>query len=137
MGKCRLDIEDAIVRERRRDHRFNLQGKVLLELEGQRFEFPAADISVSGVGVMLDVAVLGAKPSGAVGICRIESPDLACPVEAYVSVMRIRRVGHQHLVGLRFESISDEQLQVIEAYASLLRARNAQRAAGRSFPLAP
>jgi len=118
------------VRERRRDHRFNLQGKVLLELGGRRFEFPAADISVSGVGVMLDVAVLGAKPSGAVGTCTIESADLACPVEAYVSVMRIRRVGHQHLVGLRFESISDEQLQVIQAYESLLRARNAKRAAG-------
>ncbi|KXB32734.1 hypothetical protein AT959_00610 [Dechloromonas denitrificans] len=118
------------MRERRRNHRFNLQGKVLLELGGQRFEFPAADISVSGVGVMLDVAVLGAKPSGAVGICTIESPDLACPVEAYVSVMRIRRVGHQHLVGLRFESISDEQLQVIQAYESLLRARSAKRAAG-------
>ncbi len=130
MGKCRFVIEDVIVRERRRNHRFNLQGKVLLELGGQRFEFPAADISVSGVGVMLDVAVLGAKPSGAVGICTIESPDLACPVEAYVSVMRIRRVGHQHLVGLRFESISDEQLQVIQAYESLLRARSAKRAAG-------
>ena len=130
MGKCRFVIEDVIVRERRRNHRFNLQGKVLLELGGQRFEFPAADISVSGVGVMLDVAVLGAKPSGAVGICTIESPDLACPVEAYVSVMRIRRVGHQHLVGLRFESISDEQLQVIQAYESLLQARSAKRAAG-------
>ena len=130
MGKCPFAIEDVIVRERRRNHRFNLQGKVLLELGGQRFEFPAADISVSGVGVMLDVAVLGAKPSGAVGICTIESPDLACPVEAYVSVMRIRRVGHQHLVGLRFESISDEQLQVIQAYESLLRARSAKRAAG-------
>lgn len=130
MGKCRFVIEDVIVRERRRNHRFNLQGKVLLELGGQRFEFPAADISVSGVGVMLDVAVLGAKPSGAVGFCTIESPDLACPVEAYVSVMRIRRVGHQHLVGLRFESISDEQLHVIQAYESLLRARNAKRAAG-------
>lgn len=134
MGKCRFVIEDVIVRERRRNHRFNLQGKVLLELGGQRFEFPAADISVSGVGVMLDVAVLGAKPSGAVGICTIESPDLACPVEAYVSVMRIRRVGHQHLVGLRFESISDEQLHVIQAYESLLQARSAKRAAG---PLSP
>jgi len=132
VGKCPFAIEDVIVRERRRNHRFNLQGKVLLELGGQRFEFPAADISVSGVGVMLDVAVLGAKPSGAVGICTIESADLACPVEAYVSVMRIRRVGHQHLVGLRFESISDEQLQVIQAYESLLRARNAKRAAGPS-----
>jgi len=130
VGKCRFAIGDVIVRERRRNHRFNLQGKVLLELGGQRFEFPAADISVSGVGVMLDVAVLGAKPSGAVGICTIESPDLACPVEAYVSVMRIRRVGHQHLVGLRFESISDEQLQVIQAYESLLQARSAKRAAG-------
>lgn len=130
MGKCPFAIGDVIVRERRRNHRFNLQGKVLLELGGQRFEFPAADISVSGVGVMLDVAVLGAKPSGAVGICTIESPDLACPVEAYVSVMRIRRVGHQHLVGLRFESISDEQLQVIQAYESLLQARSAKRAAG-------
>lgn len=72
---------------------------------------------MSGVGIMLDVAVLGARPSGEVGTCRIESPDLACPVEAFVSVMRIRRVGHQHLVGLRFESISDEQLAVLQAFA--------------------
>ena len=111
------------VRERRRCHRFNLPGKVRLELGGKIFDLPAADISVSGVGVMLDVAVLGAKPSGEVGLCRIESPDLACPVEAYVSVMRIRRVGHQHLVGLRFESINDEQLAVIRAYEALVFAR--------------
>jgi len=115
------------VRERRRCHRFNLQGRVQLDLGGKRFELPAADISVSGVGVMLDVALLGAKPSGEVGTCTIESPDLACPVEAYVSVMRIRRVGHQHLVGLRFESITDEQLGVIRAYEALVAARRASR----------
>lgn len=124
MGKCRfIKFGISIVRERRRFNRFNLQGRVQLQLGGKLFEFPAADISVSGVSVMLDVAVLGAKPTGEVGICTIESPDLACPVEAYVSVMRIRRVGHQHLVGLRFESISDEQLQVIHAYETLIRAR--------------
>ena len=117
------------MRERRRFNRFNLQGRVQLQLGGKLFEFPAADISVSGVGVMLDVAVLGAKPTGEVGVCTIESPDLACPVEAYVSVMRIRRVGHQHLVGLRFESISDEQLKVIHAYETLVQARRAKSAA--------
>jgi len=116
------------VRERRRSHRFNLQGRVQLQLGGKTFEFPAADISVTGVGVMLDVAVLGARPSGEVGTCTIESPDLASTVEAYVSVMRIRRVGHQHLVGLRFESISDEQLKIIHAYETLVKARNARRA---------
>jgi c-di-GMP-binding flagellar brake protein YcgR len=114
------------MRERRRSHRFNLQGRVQLQLGGRRFEFPAADISVTGIGVMLDVAVLGAKPSGEVGICTIESPDLATTVEAYVSVMRIRRVGHQHLVGLRFESISDAQLHIIQAYETLIKARAAK-----------
>lgn len=129
MGKCTVNPQrDAIVRERRRSHRFNLQGRVQLQLGGKSFEFPAADISVTGVGVMLDVAVLGAKPSGEVGICTIESPDLASTVEAYVSVMRIRRVGHQHLVGLRFESINDEQLQIIHAYETLIKARKARRA---------
>lgn len=116
------------MRERRRFNRFNLQGKVQLQLGGKLFEFPAADISVSGVGVMLDVAVLGAKPAGEVGICTIESPDLASRIEAYVSVMRIRRMGHQHLVGLRFESISDEELQIIQAYETLIRTRKSERA---------
>lgn len=111
------------MRERRRAHRINLQGKVTLDLEGQRFEFPAADISVSGIGIMLDVAVLGGKPAGEVGVCTIESPDLACPIEAYVSVMRARRVGHQYLLGLRFESISDELLRVIQAYEALIKSR--------------
>lgn len=129
VGKCVVIPERATtVRERRRSHRFNLQGRVQLQLGGKSFEFPAADISVTGVGVMLDVAVLGARPSGEVGICTIESPDLASTVEAYVSVMRIRRVGHQHLVGLRFESISDEQLQIIHAYEALIKARKARRA---------
>lgn len=116
------------MRERRRFNRFNLQGKVQLQLGGKLFEFPAADISVSGVGVMLDVAVLGAKPTGEVGICTIESPDLASRIEAYVSVMRIRRIGHQHLVGLRFESISDEELQIIQAYETLIKTRKSERA---------
>lgn len=116
------------MRERRRFNRFNLQGKVQLQLGGKLFEFPAADISVSGVGVMLDVAVLGAKPTGEVGICTIESPDLASRIEAYVSVMRIRRIGHQHLVGLRFESISDEELRIIQAYETLIKTRKSERA---------
>lgn len=129
MGKCAIHIlVKNIVRERRRNHRFNLQGRVQLDLGGKHFEFPAADISVSGVGVMLDVAVLGAKPAGEVGICTIESPDLAATVEAYVSVMRIRRVGHQHLVGLRFESINDEQLHIIRAYEDLLAERRSKSA---------
>lgn len=104
------------MRERRRAQRLHLPGKVSLNLGGRHFDFPAADISVSGIGIMLDVAVLGTKPSGEVGICRIESPALAAPIDAYVSVMRIRRVGHQFLVGLRFESIDDEQLEVIRSY---------------------
>jgi len=130
VGKCSVIYRrDDIVRERRRFHRFNLQGRVQLHLGGQHFEFPAADISVTGVGVLLDVAMLGAKPAGEVGTCIIESPDLANTVEAYVSVMRIRRVGHQHLVGLRFESISDEQLRVIQAYETLIQSIKAKRPA--------
>lgn len=104
------------MRERRRSRRAFLKGHVYLSLGGKDYEFPLADVSVSGVGVMLDVAIFGTKPSGAVGICRIESSELACPVEAFVSVMRIRRVGQQFLVGLRFESISDEQLHILQAY---------------------
>ena len=113
------------MRERRRSNRFNLRGRVCLDLGGKRYEFPSADLSVTGVGILLDVAVLGAKPSGEVGICTIESPDLMAPVEAYVSIMRIRRVGQQHLVGLRFESISDEQLAIIRAFEVQCRARTA------------
>ena len=104
------------MRERRRHHRFNLHGRVRLELAGRQFEFPAADISTSGIGILLDAAVLGTRPSGAVGRCIIESPDLAGTVDAYVSVMRIRKLGVQILVGLRFESISDEQLQIIRDF---------------------
>ncbi|MBK7416447.1 MAG: PilZ domain-containing protein [Dechloromonas sp.] len=110
------------MRERRRSHRFGLHGRVQLQLGGRQFEFPMADISVTGVGVILDIAVLGAKPGGQVGICTIESTQLAGPIEAYVSVMRIRRIGRQHLVGLRFESINDEQLNLIHDYEKLARA---------------
>lgn len=104
------------MRERRRNHRRHLLGRVRLELGDKVFEFPAADISVSGVGVLLDLPVVGERPHGQVGICLIDSPDLAAPVEAYVSVMRIRKVGERHLLGLRFESISDEQLATIQDY---------------------
>ena len=79
-------------------------------------DLPAADISVSGVGVLIDAAVLGARPSGEVGVCRIESSDLGGSIEAYVSIMRIRRVGDRRLVGLRFESISDDELELIREY---------------------
>jgi len=117
------------MRERRRSNRFSLQGNVHLVFGDRQFDLPVADLSVSGVGVRLDVALLGARPDGQVGTCRIESPDLACPVEAFVSVMRIRRIGRQHLVGLRFESISDEGLRVVKAYEALSQAR---RASGRA-----
>lgn len=83
---------------------------------GHSLELPAADISVSGVGVLIDASVLGTRPSGEVGVCRIDSPDLGGRIEAYVSVMRIRRVGEQRLVGLRFESISDDELELIREY---------------------
>ena len=85
-------------------------------MAGKTLRLPASDISVSGVGVLIEERVLGAKPSGEVGFCRIESPDIGRTIEAYVSVMRIRRVGNLRLVGLRFESISDEELELIAAY---------------------
>ncbi|MCG2577342.1 PilZ domain-containing protein [Dechloromonas sp. XY25] len=104
------------MKERRRASRVRLQGEVSLTLGGQTLTLPAADISVSGVGVLIDANILGGKPSGEVGICRIESPDLGGRIEAYVSVMRLRRIGNLRLVGLRFESISDEELELIHDY---------------------
>lgn len=104
------------MRERRRAPRVFLKGHVSLSIGGHNLELPAADISVSGVGVLIDAAILGAKPSGEVGVCRIESPDLGGTIEAYVSVMRIRRLGERRLVGLRFESISDDELELIREY---------------------
>lgn len=107
---------NTTVKERRRSPRVRLQGEIHLNLAGKSLLLPASDISVSGVGVLIEERVLGAKPSGEVGICRIESPDLGGVIEAYVSVMRIRRVGSLRLVGLRFESISDEELELISEY---------------------
>ena len=107
---------EFIVRERRRSPRVYLKGHVYLSLGGHNLELPAADISVSGVGVLIDASLLGTKPSGEVGVCRIDSPDLGGRIEAYVSVMRIRRLGERRLVGLRFESISDDELELIREY---------------------
>jgi len=121
------------VRERRRFNRFNLLGQVQLQLAGKDLRLPAADLSATGVGVLLETAIFGSKPTGEVGFCRIESPDLACPVEAYVSVMRIQKLGRQYLVGLRFESISDEYLRVIQAYQTLARVRERKAGGLRSL----
>jgi hypothetical protein len=115
--------EENAMRERRRSGRFPLSGRVHLTTEEAEFELPLEDISDSGVGTMHDIALLGAKPDGRVGKARIVSPDLACTVEAFVSVMRIRRIGSKHLVGLRFESISDEHLRVVRAYETLAKIR--------------
>ncbi len=106
----------VIVKERRRSPRVRLQGQVHLQMSGRNLHFPAADISVSGVGVLVDESVLGGKPSGEVGVCRIESPELGGRIEAYVSVMRVRRIGNMRLAGLRFESISDDELELIREY---------------------
>lgn len=111
------------MKERRRFNRFPLQGSVSLQLAGKSIEVPAADISLAGVGLFLDSALFGLKPTGEVGLCRIESPDLACVIDAYVSVMRIQRLGRRYLLGLRFESIADDYLRVIRAYQTLSRIR--------------
>ena len=104
------------MKERRRSPRVFLKGNVYLSLGGHHLALPAADISVSGIGVLIDEAVFGAKPSGEFGVCRIDSPDLGGRVEAYVSIMRMRRLGERRLVGLRFESISDDELELIREY---------------------
>lgn len=105
-----------ILKERRRSPRVYLKGHVYLSIGGHNLDLPAADISVSGIGVLIDEALFGGKPSGEVGVCRIESPDLGGRIEAYVSVMRVRRIGERRLVGLRFESISDDELELIHEY---------------------
>ena len=114
------------MRERRRDLRFKLSGRVLLEMAGKTQTFEVADISVSGVGVVLDTAVYGMKPTGMVGRCRIESPDLAATLEAFVSPMRVLYLGERYILGLRFESIADEYLRVIRAYEALALARKSR-----------
>lgn len=115
------------MRERRRSPRMNLSGRVHLQIAGRTLELPAADISVSGLGVLIDADVLGDKPNGEVGFCRIESSALPAVIEAYVSVMRIRRAGERRLVGLRFESISDDELALIQRYRDGCRANPAPR----------
>ena len=94
------------MKERRRSPRVFLKGNVYLSLGGHHL----------GIGVLIDEAVFVAKPSGEVGVCRIDSPDLGGRVEAYVSIMRMRRLGERRLVGLRFESISDDELELIREY---------------------
>ena len=114
-----------IVKERRRSPRVRLHGEVHLQISGLSLRIPAADISVSGVGVLLDEHVLAGKPSGEVGVCRIEAPELGGRIEAYVSIMRVRRIGNVRLGGLRFESISDDELELIRQYKRKCRANPA------------
>lgn len=103
------------MRERRRAHRVRISGKARLTLGDLRIDLPLADISVSGIGVLVEEDTLAGKPAGQVGICIIDSPDLGEPLEAYVSPMRTRRIGNIRLLGLRFESIGDAELARIEA----------------------
>ena len=100
MSVCNL-FRKSIVKERRRSPRVRLHGEVHLQISGLSLRIPAADISVSGVGVLLDEYVLAGKPSGEVGVCRIEAPELG---------------------GLRFESISDGDLELIRRYKRKCRA---------------
>ena len=113
------------MRERRRSNRVDLQGFVHHDLGGRQFTLPAADISVSGLGVLIDAALFGNKPAGEVGVCRIVSPELGGAIEAYVSLMRIRHFGDRQLLGLRFESIGDAELERIRGFNSRLRMRPA------------
>lgn len=121
MSVCNL-FRKSIVKERRRSPRVRLHGEVHLQISGLSLRIPAADISVSGVGVLLDEYVLAGKPSGEVGVCRIEAPELGGRIEAYVSIMRVRRIGNVRLGGLRFESISDGDLELIRRYKRKCRA---------------
>lgn len=111
------------MRERRRDRRHSLSGSAFIALGDVTGEFPLLDVSASGCGVLMEQGRMAALPNGEIGTCLLESPDLACLVNAYISVMRIRPSGGAWHVGLRFESISDEQLRVIRAYESLSKAR--------------
>ena len=124
MTLCSL-FRKSIVKERRRSSRVRLHGEVHLQIAGADLRIPAADISVSGVGVLLDEHVLAGKPRGAVGLCRIEAPELGGWIEAYVSIMRVRRIGNVRLGGLRFESISDGDLARIRQYKRQCRANPA------------
>ena len=49
------------MRERRQAPRTDLDGQVTLTLGDEVFDFPAADISVSGVGVLVDADLLGIR----------------------------------------------------------------------------
>lgn len=116
--------------ERRRNKRFDLIGTVRMDIGNKTHELPATDLSRTGVGIALDLSLLGPKPHGQVWHCIIESPDLAAPVEAYVSVMRIRHFAGKDLVGMRFESIDDENLRVVKAYETLARIREHRHTGG-------
>lgn len=114
--------------ERRRNPRYDLIGTVRMDIGNRTHELPATDLSRTGVGIAIDIRMLGPKPHGQVWHCVIESPDLAKPVEAYVSVMRIRHFRGRDLVGMRFESIDDENLRVVRAYETLAKIRERQQA---------
>lgn len=112
--------------ERRRNQRFDLIGRIHMDIGDQRYAFPLTDLSRTGVGVAMDIALLGPKPHGQVWHCLIEAEDLAAPVEAFVSLMRIMKRAGRDLLGLRFESITDEDMRIVLAYEALARARQSR-----------
>lgn len=119
-------MSDLLI-DRRQYRRSPLAGDVMVRLDGVEGDFPLADISLAGVCVEFDRIKDGETVCGRYGVCRIEAPDLACPIEALISVRRIRKVGRAWQAGMRFESISEEHRRVILAYQALSRARQSRQ----------
>lgn len=122
--------------ERRRSRRIPLEGMAALQFEGTQMRVAIIDISVTGIAFRL----LGEQPRrvhGLLGTCRVDAPDLACPIDAFVSVMRQHPLRDgTTMLGCRFESISDDHLMVVRAYISLFSARQRRHVRQQPTPAA-
>ena len=113
---------------KRKQKRYPIDATVELKINGKYRKFLIKDISLTGISILFDEKLIESQPHGQVWYAKIFSHDLAISIEPFVSLVRVNNLEeNKQFLGLFFQSISDEEVQIIKAYGALFVARERRK----------
>lgn len=109
----------------RRSERYRTIGKATLTAVGRHLTGSIYDLSMQGVGILLDHATTQLISQRMTWICRVEAPDMPAPVDLLIRVTRQRNWRGGSELGCQIVAVNERSARLLRAFSAYARTRKA------------
>ena len=109
---------------RRTMERYRIAGSATLISAEERIRGHIFDLSMNGLGFLIDEPVPEAVTTGSSWLCLIESKDLPRPIECFIKIVRLRCWSGGSEVGCVILMIDQSSKRCLKAFRGLAKSRS-------------